>query len=56
MKNKKIKHYDTYLNIKIDSDLLKRFNNYCEKNKLKKSKVIRELMREYLEKGDENES
>lgn len=33
MKNKKIKHYDTYLNIKIDSDLLEKFKNYVRGGK-----------------------
>lgn len=49
-RKKKIKHLDTTMCIKIDKQLLENFKDVCKKNNISYSKVIRNLMKEYVEK------
>ena len=49
-RKKKIKHLDTTMCVKINKQLLENFKNVCEKNNISYSKVIRELMKNYVEK------
>ena len=37
------------LNASIDKNLLRKFNEFCEKNLINKSKQIEELMKKFLE-------
>lgn len=46
----KVKHLDTTMCIKIDKQLLENFKDTCKKNNISYSKVIRELMKKYVEK------